>query len=208
MLADDHALVRHALAQSLRAAGFPVLAEVGTTDEAIEAAAKLQPSVVVLDIDMPGTDAFLAIRQIRARSRSHVLMLTAFPRDRYIEAALDAGALGFCAKSITLESLASSIRAVASGEYSFGAVVKDRVVLRERGGERGAPETRLAMLTSREREVLRYLALGMPKKQIAKVMSRSVKTVENHTAKLMDRLDIHDRVELSRFAIREGLIEP
>lgn len=208
LLADDHASPRHALALALGGTGFRVVGEAGTTDEAIDLVGKLNPTVAILDIDMPGLDAFSSIRQIRQRSATHVLVLTAFPRDRYIESALEAGATGFCSKKIAFESLVLAIKAVAAGEFTIGADVRERVTLP--AGQNGAsrPETRLETLTGREREVLRYLALGMPKKQIAKVLNRSVKTVENHTAKLMERLDIHDRVELSRFAIREGLIEP
>jgi len=106
------------------------------------------------------------------------------------------------------EKVIDAIRAVASGQCYFSPEVQSRLVIDSDGVHLGhEAKGRAASLTHREMEVLRYIARGMSKKEIAKTMHLSVKTVENHSASIMSRLDIHDRVELTRFAIREGLIE-
>jgi len=210
LLADDHTLLRSAVARVLHnSASLTVVAEAGTTDDAIAAAIRYGPNVAVLDIDMPGVAAFDAARTIIARCPgTKVLFLSAFTHDRYIEAALAAGALGYISKNESPEKVIDAIRTVAAGQCYFSPEVQERLVI-ESDGVRLAHEARgrAGTLTNREMEVLRYIAGGMSKKEIAKTMHLSVKTIENHSASIMTRLDIHDRVELTRFAIREGLIE-
>lgn len=210
VLADDHTLLRSALAQMLmNTSSVVVSADVGTTDEAISACIRHQPSVVVLDIDIPGVDPFEAARIIRSRSpRTNVLFLSAFTQDRYIESALAAGALGYITKTEPPDRAVEAIMSVAAGKAFFSPEVQSRIVIYADGARLNVePTTRARTLTQRELEVLRYIARGMAKKDIARVMHLSVKTVENHTANIMRRLDIHDRVELARFAIRERLVE-
>lgn len=210
VLADDHTLVRTALAQMLMATSSVVVAaDVPTTDEAIDACIRHQPSVVVLDIDIPGVDAFEAARIIRSRCpRTNVLFLSAFAQDRYIEAALAVGALGYITKGEMPERAIEAILTVATGKVYFSKEVQQRIVICEDGPRlKVEATTRASTLTPREIEVLRYIAKGMSKKDVARVMHLSVKTVENHTANIMRRLDIHDRVELARFAIRERIVE-
>lgn len=210
VLADDHTLVRTALAQMLMATSSVVVAaDVATTDDAIDACIRHQPSVVVLDIDIPGVDAFEAARIIRSRCpRTNVLFLSAFAQDRYIEAALAVGALGYITKGEMPERAIEAILTVAVGKVYFSKEVQQRIVICEDGPRlKAEATTRASTLTPREIEVLRYIAKGMSKKDVARVMHLSVKTVENHTANIMRRLDIHDRVELARFAIRERIVE-
>jgi DNA-binding NarL/FixJ family response regulator len=210
VLADDHTLLRSALAQLLMSTSSVVVsADVGTTDEAISACIRHQPSVVVLDVDIPGVDAFEAARIIRSRSpRTNVLFLSAFTQDRYIESALAAGALGYITKGEPPDRAIEAILSVAAGKAFFSPEIQSRIVIYADGARLNVePTTRARTLTQRELEVLRYIARGMAKKDIARVMHLSVKTVENHTANIMRRLDIHDRVELARFAIRERLVE-
>jgi DNA-binding NarL/FixJ family response regulator len=164
----------------------------------------------VLDIDMPGVEVFEAARMIRNRSpQTRVIFLSAFTHDRYIESALKAGALGYVTKTEGPETVVRAIHAMAAGQCYFSAAVQCRIVIDDHGPSLSADRlsTRASMLTARETEVLRYIAQGKSKKEIASTMHLSVKTVENHTANIMTRLDIHDRVELARFAIREGMIE-
>jgi DNA-binding NarL/FixJ family response regulator len=210
LLADDHTLVRRALGRVLHESpSIAVVAEVPNADDAISAALRFQPNVVVLDIDMPGIASFDAARTITARVPGvKVLFLSAFTHDRYIEAALAAGALGYLSKNEPPEKVIDAIRAVAVGQSYFSPEVQSRLVIDSDGVHLGhESKSRAASLTNREMEVLRYIARGLSKKEIAKTMHLSVKTVENHSASIMSRLDIHDRVELTRFAIREGLIE-
>lgn len=210
LLVDDHAMVRDSLASWLRAEeGIRVVGQVGTADEAIAMAIQHQPDIVLMDIDMPGLLSFEAARIIRSRSeKTRIVFLSAFSSDRYIEDALAAEASGYITKSQPPEAVVRAIRSVGAGGVYFSPEIQRRIVI-ESGGARLArePRTRVSILTPREVEVLRYLARGLSKKQIAGTMHLSVKTVDNHSASLMGKLDIHDRVELARFAIREGLAE-
>ncbi len=211
LLADDHSLIRESLKARLETEpDLTVVASVPNADEAITEAIRLQPSIVLMDIDMPGLSAFEATKIIKARSdRTRVIFLSAFFHDRYIEEALEAGASGYLTKGESPESVIDAVRKVSAGGTCFSADVQARIVVDSQGLRLATrAQTRTATLTRREMEVLRYLARGMPKKQVAQIMHLSVKTVERHSDRLMNKLDIHDRVELARFAFREGLAEP
>lgn len=210
LLADDHTLVRQSLARVMNEhSGLNVVAEVATADEAIDAALRTQPDICVLDIDMPGLASFEAARVIGVRCpKTKILFLSAFTHDRYIESAIAVGAMGYLTKTEPPDTVMKAIRAVVNGHCYFSPEVQSRLVIEDTGVRLSQEvRSRAATLTSREMEVLRYIAKGMSKKEIASTMHLSVKTVENHSANIMNRLDIHDRVELARFAIREGLIE-
>lgn len=211
VLADDHALVRRSVAALLRThPEFDVVADVSTTDAAVAACSTHQPDVLLLDVDIPGIESFEAARRATSASPvTKVVFLSAFTHDRYIEAALEAGAMGYVTKSEPPEQLVGAIRAVVGGDCYFSPDVRRRLVVDEHGASLSLEvKSRSSTMTPREVEVLRYIARGLSKKQIASLMQLSVKTVENHAANLMTRLGIHDRVELTRFAIREGLVEP
>jgi DNA-binding NarL/FixJ family response regulator len=212
LLVDDHALVRETLANWLRSAGdMTVVAEVGSADEAVAEVIRHRPDVVVTDIDMPGLLVFDAIRTIKARSpRTRILVLSAFWHDRYIEEALAVEASGYITKGEPPDVVTKAIRLAAEGGTYFSPEVQARMVVDSDGVRLGRPRgaTRAAALTPRELEVLRYISKGLSKRQIAEIMHLSVKTVDNHSTSLMNRLNIHDRVELARYAIREGLAEP
>jgi DNA-binding NarL/FixJ family response regulator len=210
ILADDHAMVRSALARLLNdTPGLRVVAECATSDDAVSAAIRLAPRVLVMDIDIPGVEAFDAARSVMARSpETRVIYLSAFSSDRYIEEALRAHAVGYVTKSEPSEVIVKAIREAAAGGSYFSPQVQARIVVDS--GEASLKEraqTRVSLLTLREVEVLRYIARGKSKKEIGSAMKLSVKTIENHATSLMNKLDIHDRVELTRFALREGLIE-
>jgi DNA-binding NarL/FixJ family response regulator len=210
VLADDHALVRSTLASWLNATGeINVVADVGDADAAVDAALAHRPDVIILDIDMPGLLCFDAARAIKARCPStHIIFLSAFFHDRYIEDALAVEASGYVTKGESPKSIVEAIRIAVSGGAYFSPEVKTRLVI-DRGGVSLATKkaTRSGLLTAREIEVLRYIARGMAKKEIAATMHLSVKTIDNHCTSIMNKLDIHDRVDLARFAIREGLAE-
>lgn len=210
IIADDHALVRGALSKLLDSEpDIRVVGEADTADDAVALAINLQPMLAILDIDMPGRAAFDAARMIRSRSpNTSVIFLSAFTHDRYIEAALAAGAVGYLAKCEPVDAMLNAIRITARGGTHFSPQIRDRIVVDVNGPRLlSNATTRTATLTTREMEVLGHLARGLSKKEIADVMSLSVGTINNHAANLMSKLGIHDRVELARFAIREGLVE-
>ncbi|MEW6197906.1 MAG: response regulator transcription factor [Planctomycetota bacterium] len=209
ILADDHALVRTTLRRTLEAEpDFKVVSDVGTADDAVRDAEQLKPDIVVLDIDMPGQVAFDAARRIQAGG-ARVVFLSAFFHDRYIDQALMVGASAYITKNERPEVVVRAIRAVAAGSAYYSPDVQARIVIGT-GGPRlgGARQTRGAGLTRRELQVLQYIARGLSKREIAEVLRLSERTVNCHTASMMAKLDIHDRVQLARYAIREGLAEP
>ena len=210
LLVDDHALVRDALRERLaREPGFVVVGSAGSADEAIEKLTACAPDIVLMDIDMPGLICFDAARKITAlRPDTRIIFLSAFLHDRYIEQALEVRASGYLSKSEPPEQVVTAIREVAAGGASFSEEVRSRIIV-DAGGARLQRESRsrASTLTTREHEILRYIARGLSKKEIASTMGISVKTVDRHSTNLMTKLDIHDRVELARYAIREGLAE-
>jgi two-component system response regulator NreC len=164
--------------------------------------------VVLLDVEMPGPDPFEAIEDVRRRfPDTKILVLSAHVRDHYFESAVEAGAWGYLSKGDKPEFLVEAIRKAARGEFAFSPEVEERCwIPSRRGGETRA--SRLSGLTNREQQVLRLIGRGMSRAEIARVLHRSPKTVDAHQTAIMNKLDIHDRVDLVRYAIRERLVEP
>ncbi|HOW69138.1 MAG TPA: response regulator transcription factor [Phycisphaerae bacterium] len=210
LIVDDHALVRNMLADCIGASADLCVAGVACDAEtALNEAIRLKPDIVLMDIDMPGMLCFDAARMIRTRCPdTRILFLSAFFHDRYIEQALAVEASGYVTKNEPPDALLKAIRAVAAGESYYSAEILARVVVTSDGVS--LPESRhsrTSTLTQRELEILRYLVRGLAKKEIAELMHISVNTVNRHTDSIMTKLDIHDRVQLACFAIREGLAE-
>ena len=187
-----------------------MVAVAANADEALELAPQHQPDVVLMDIDMPGTICFEAASALMQQHPGmQVIFLSAFFHDRYIENALQIKARGYITKREPPEAVVAAIRQVVAGGVYFSPEIQTRLVIdHESVRLDGGNTTRFSTLTPRELEVLRYVARGMAKKEIAQLMDISVKTVENHCGNLMNKLQMHDRVALTRFAIREGLSEP
>jgi two-component system response regulator NreC len=208
LLADDHVLLRDSLAEKLeRQEDLTVVSCVGNADDALEMAGKLKPDIVLMDIDMPGMVSFEAARQIHESiAGTRVVFLSAFIHDNYIEQALEARAHGYLSKQDPFPTLLNAIREVATGNTYYSDEVRARIVV-DTNGARLNPEyhSRCSTLSAREIEVLGYIARGLTGKEIAMVMHISPRTADNHTTRIMTKLDIHSRVELARFAIREGL---
>lgn len=211
LLVDDHAILRDPLAEILgKESDMVVVGCAASGNEAIEVASEVRPDVILMDIDMPGIICFDAVRAIRDNQPDvKVIFLTALVNDRYIDEALQLESSGFMSKTDSPDRLVAAVREVAlHGGACFSPDVLSRIVV-EAGDVRlrYKSKSRAAQLTRRELEVLRYVSRGLGKKEIAAVMNRSIKTVDHHTSSLMKKLDIHDRVALTRFAIREGLTE-
>ncbi len=210
LLADDHNLLRESLGHLLeQQRDMRIVGQASNADEAVTLAASTHPDVVIMDIDMPGRLCFDAAAEILRAGLVKLLFLSAFFHDRFIEEALACGATGYLTKDQSPPELIAAVRRAAKGVATFSTKVQERLVIDPAGGVRLAcgGNTRLSSLTGREVEVLRYLAHGLSKKEIANLIHRSYSTVDRHAENLMNKLDIHDRVELARFAIREGLTE-
>jgi two-component system response regulator NreC len=211
LLVDDHTLVREGLRAVLDAGGeMKVAGEAENGLEAIEKVRELQPDVTLLDIGMPGMDGFAACRRIRAEHPdARILILTVHAEEQFFFEALRAGAHGYVLKRSTGDDLRRAIRTVAQGRTWLppelaGSLVED-FVNRVRNGE---GDQALDALSVREREVLKLVAEGHTSAEIAKLLSISPKTVQTHRAHAMEKLGLHERTGLVRYAIRTGLIEP
>ncbi len=210
LLVDDHALLRDSIARLLNAEEeMSVIGMVGDAAAAVALCVHSRPHVVVMDIDMPGLSPFEAAKEIgRLCPETRILFLSSYAHDRYIEQALDAHATGYLTKGESALSVVQAIRTIAQGGSHFSSAVLDRLIVDHDGIRLAKPSpSRISTLTPREIETLRYIAAGHTKKEIAAIMHVSAKTVEKHSDHLMQKLNIHDRVELTRFAIREGFTE-
>ncbi len=210
ILVDDHELVRSALSGQLSTQpDFDIVGEAADAQAALAGASEHRPDVLLRDIDMPGMICFDSARRIVSRfPETKIIFVSAFFHDHYIDQALKVRARGYLRKSEPIAQLMAAIREVAAGGVWFSEEVSARIVVGEGSAALDtATLTCVSTLSDREVEVLRYLARGMSKKQVAATMHLSPKTIDNHTCRIMNKLDIHDRVELARFAIREGLAE-
>ena len=206
LLADDHALVREGLRALLaRESDMHVVAEASDGREAVVLAKETRPDVVALDLSMPLLNGLDAGRQIVTWERPpRVILLTAHTDDRYVVEAIRSGVHGYVLKKQAAADLVRAIREVAAGGVYLSPGISLTLVEAIRS-PKGAPEE---PLTAREREVLQLVAEGKTTKEIAGVLGVSVKTADAHRTRLMQKLDIHDVASLTRYAIREGLIQP
>lgn len=207
LLADDHRVLREALRLSLlREPDLDVVAEAGTAHEALALARSTTPDVVVLDIGLPDLSGIeVAARLHRMEPAPRVVALSAHTDKRFVAEMLRAGAEAYVTKASAGSELVRAIRTVAAGGNYLCPEVADALVLEVRGlaGEGGPPP-----LGRREREVLRLVAEGLRSSEIAERLHISPATVEAHRRNLMRKLDLHSVAELTRYAIREGIVAP
>lgn len=209
LLVDDHAMLRAGLRVLLDLyPDFEVVGEAGDGQEALALVREQSPDVVLMDIAMPGLDGLMVTRRIREESpQSRVIMLTQHENKEYITPALQVGALGYVLKRSADEELVSAIRAVYQGQTYLDPLVTGIVVDDYRRRLEGVPEgDPYESLTDREREVLVLVAKGRTNREIAELLHISPKTVDFHRTNLMRKLDVHSRTEVTRYAIRRGLI--
>lgn len=211
LLAEDHTIVREGLNALLSAdGGFKLVADARTGAEAVKLAAKFRPDVILMDIAMPVLNGLEATRQILAADpTARVIVLSAYSDDEYIDRMNEAGVAGFLEKQTSAEVLTQAIREVAAGRSYYSPSIAKR--LRAAAGKGHDHKDTLgsatAHLTSRETEVLQLVAEGSANKQIASELGISIKTVEKHRQRLMDKLDLHDIASLTRYAIGRGISE-
>jgi DNA-binding NarL/FixJ family response regulator len=198
LLVDDHGLVRRGFRRMLEdEPGIQVVGEASDGNDAVEAAARLHPAVVVMDFALPSMNGAVATRCIlKARPETAVLILSMHSEPAYVRTCLDAGARGYLLKNAMDLELVDAVRRVAAGER----------VLDQRLGSLAEREEDAPSLTTRELEVLQLIVLGKSNKEIAAVLGLSANTVAVHRANIMQALDIHNTAELVVYAIRKGLV--
>ncbi|MET7526226.1 response regulator [Streptomyces sp. NPDC005248] len=210
LLADDHALVRRGVRLILdNEPDLTVVAEAGDGAEAVEAARIHHPDLAILDIAMPRLTGLQAARELaRTQPGLRLLILTMYDNEQYFFEALAAGASGYVLKSVADRDLVEACRATMRGEPflypgAVNALIRNYL---DRAREGGAIPAKA--ITDREEEILKLVAEGHTSQEIADILVISVKTVERHRANLLEKLGMKDRLELTRYAIRVGLIEP
>ena len=203
LLADDHAMFRQSLRALLEREGFEVVAEASDGREAVRLANQHRPGVVVLDFSMPLLNGIEAARQIRKRApQAKAILLTMFEEDDYVLGALAAGVRGYVLKALAAVDLVTAIREVANGAVYLSPGISRTLVDYHFQQDRAGADP----LTDRERQVLSLVAEGKSMREVAGLLSVSVKTAESHRARLMRKLDLHNTAGLVRYAIRRGLI--
>jgi DNA-binding NarL/FixJ family response regulator len=206
LVADDHGIVRAGIKLLLeRQADLDVVAEAADGVEAVEQALRSRPDLCILDVGMPRMTGLQAAREIRShRPEASVLMLSMHDDEHYLFEALKAGASGYVLKREADQDLVGAVRAVGRGE-AFLTNAAERSIIRGWTTEDHGPAI---PLTPREEEVVKLIAEAYTNAQIAETLHVSEKTVESHRANVLRKLRMRDRVELVRYAIRRGLVEP
>ncbi len=213
LIADDQALVRVGLRKILETEPLLTVAgEAADGEDAIAEARRLQPDLVLMDIRMPVLDGIEATRRIvRDRTSTRVLILTTFGLDQYVYDALLAGASGFMLKDAPPEEIVAAVRIVAAGEALLAPSVTRAVI--EEFARREPPPTpqqppALAELTPRERQVLELLARGRSNAEICEQLVISEATAKTHVARVLQKLNLRDRVQVAIYAYETGLVTP
>jgi DNA-binding NarL/FixJ family response regulator len=208
LVVDDHEIVRRGVRTLLESEeGFEVVGEAATGREAVTAARRLRPSVVIMDVSMPELNGLEATRRIReALPACEVLVFTIHDSEHVLREAFEAGAHGFVLKSDAARTLVAAVASLGRRKAFFPSPAAELLLAGylDAGGIRSAPQR----LTSRQREVLQLLAEGRTNKDVARLLDITVKTAEAHRTNIMTKLGLHSVGDLVRYAIREKLVEP
>jgi DNA-binding NarL/FixJ family response regulator len=209
LICDDHHVVRAGLRSLLKAAeDIEVVGEAENGPLAVAQAKKLRPDVVLMDIAMPLLNGVEAARRITTEvPTANVLILSSYNDDQHLRQAVAAGAAGYLLKETASEDLLLAIREISKGNAFFSPAVTKRLSDQRRNQNAQPHSMAASPLTTRQKEVVQLIAEGYSSKQMAGVMSLSIKTVEKHRQALMTALDIHKIAALTRYAVAEGMIE-
>ena len=206
LVVDDHAMMRDGIRALVSLYDdIEIVGEASEGKEAIEKVQELAPDVVLMDIAMPGMDGLEATRRIRKKNPAvKVIIITQHDNREYILSCIKAGAAGFVPKRALGSELLAAIRAVSKGDSflypsAASALIKDYL-------QQAKGEDPYDHLTDREREILKLIAEGRTSREIAEVLFISLKTVQGHRTKIMEKLDIHKQSELIKYALRKGLV--
>lgn len=209
VVADDHTLLRNGIRAIIEdQPDIQVVGEAEDGREALRLARQLRPNVILMDIAMPLLNGLEATRQIkREHPEINVLVLTMYDHEEYFWQVIEAGASGYLVKRAAASELVSAIRAVSQGEAVLSPSVTRMLLEDYLHRESSRTQTEPEPLSPREREILQLIAEGRTSREIAEILSLSIKTVKSHRSSLMQKLDLHDRGDLIKYAIQKKIIE-
>jgi two-component system response regulator DevR len=207
LVVDDHEVVRQGLVALLdRREGFEVVAQAGTVAEAVAAAARFEPDLVVMDVRLPDGSGIEACREIRAaRPETRVIMLTSYPDEEAVLSAIIAGAAGYLLKQIRGRDLVAALEAVGRGESLLDPAVTEKVLERVRRIASGGQTDELAALTAQEQKILMLVAEGKTNKEIAADVFLSDKTVKNYVSSILSKLNLERRAQAAAFVAKHRI---
>jgi len=208
LICDDHKIFREGLRALLeKEPGVKVVGEARDGIEAVRLAKELSPDIIIMDISMPGLNGIEASRKlIKARKAARIIALSMHNDRKYVTEIFKAGARAYLLKDSAFEELMDAIKAVNCGRFFLSAGITSLVLSDYIKGPTGDPRSPFTLLSAREREVLQLLAEGLRTKEISHKLVLSVKTVETHRKKIMEKLGIASIAGLTRYAVREGLV--
>lgn len=209
LIAEDHTLVREGLRALLESqSDFEVIGEASKGTQAVEEALRMRPDVVLMDIGMPEMDGLEATRRIVTANRGiRILILTVHETEEYFFRALEAGAHGFLVKDAASTELTAAVRAISEGGVFLQPTLAGRLVQEYmRRVSTGEERSTYDQLTPREREVLKLIGEGYTNREIASSLSLSINTVQTHRGRIMNKVNLHSRAELMKYAVRFGLL--
>ncbi|PLX86546.1 MAG: DNA-binding response regulator [Desulfuromonas sp.] len=212
LIVDDHPLFREGLKSLIdRSSGYEVIGEAGSGEEALRMARSLRPDLVTMDVSLPQMSGIDCVRHlVQLFPQSRVLVVSMHAKFDYIAEAFRAGAKGYLVKDSASGRLIEALDALSRGDSFLDGNVSHEVVAKILAGaesETAIHDEKYGLLTPREQQVMRLVVEGVTSREIAEKLSLSPKTVENHRANLMKKLDVHNRMELVRYAARLGLID-
>jgi DNA-binding NarL/FixJ family response regulator len=206
VVADDHPIWRDAVERDLTAAGLSVVGTAGDGDKAVRVCAATRPNVLVCDLQMPGRSGVEVTREVVVHG-TRVLVLSASGEQVDVLEAVKAGATGYLVKSASADELVDAVRRTAAGDAVFTAGLAGLVLGEYRRMAAGPAEPDTPHLTERETEVLRLVAKGLTARQAAERLGVSHRTVENHVQNTLTKLQLHNRAQLVRYALEQGLTD-
>ncbi len=207
LVVDDHEVVRQGLVALIdRREKFQVVAEAGTVEEALDAARRFQPDLVIMDVRLPDGSGIEACREIRAElPATRVVMLTSYPDEEAVLSAIIAGASGYLLKQIRARDLVNALEAVGRGESLLDPAVTEKVLERVRRIASGTYTDELAQLTAQEQKILQLVAEGKTNKEIASEVFLSDKTVKNYVSSILSKLNLQRRAQAAAFVAKHRL---
>jgi DNA-binding NarL/FixJ family response regulator len=209
ILVENHTIVRQGFRRLLEERGFEIVGEAGDGIQGVRLVRDLLPDVVTMDVSLPRLGGIEATRRIlKSRAKAKVIMLSIHDDESFVFKSLDVGACGYLVKDTAAEDLVRAINAVMKGEIYLSSNFSPKLLESyKRMVKKGKKVDEFSQLTNREREILQLIAEGYTSREIASMLFIANKTVDNHRANIMRKLDMHDTARLVRYAIRIGLAE-